>query len=110
MHGYAHTHPTGKAVINAGDFRFIGPWLRTVLTAKGITEPQTQRSIVFGVIDLYNEMLKQVQYDNSDNFRYVDLRQAINPDSDWINELHLTNSAFYIAASRIHDELQSLPQ
>ncbi|AFY29049.1 SGNH/GDSL hydrolase family protein [Cyanobium gracile] len=110
MHGYGHTPPTGKAVINAGDFRFIGPWLRNVLTSKGITDTQEQRSIVFYVIDLYNEMLKAVQRDNSDNFRFVDLRQVINPDSDWANELHLTNAAFYAAASRIHDELQLLAQ
>lgn len=110
MHGYGHTPPTGKAVINAGDFRFIGPWLRTVLTAKGIIDPQEQRHIVFDVIDLYNEMLKIVQRDNSSNFRYVDLRQSINPDADWVNELHLSNAAFYTVASRIHDELQSLPQ
>lgn len=106
MHGYGHTVPTGKAVINAGDFRFVGPWLRNVLTSKGITDKQEQRSIAFKVIDLYNEMLITVQLDNNDNFRYVDLRQVINPDSDWANELHLTNSAFYTAASRIHDELQ----
>lgn len=110
MHGYGHTPPTGKAVINAGAFRFIGPWLRPALTAKGIIDPQTQRKIVFGVIDLYNEMLKTVQQDNIDNFRYIDLRQTINPDADWVNELHLSNAGFYTAASRFHDELQALPQ
>lgn len=110
MHGYGHTPPTGKAVVSAGDFRFIGPWLRNVLTSKGITDTQAQRDIVFDVIDLYNEMLESVQRDNIDNFRYVDLRKLLNPDSDWVNELHLTNGGFYTAASRIHDELQSLMQ
>jgi hypothetical protein len=109
MHGYGHTPPTGKAVINAGPFRFVGPWLRPVLTAKNITDPQEQRKIVFHVIDLFNETLEAVKGNNSDNFRYVDLRKVINPDEDWVNELHLSNSAFYQAADSIHDELQSLP-
>ncbi len=110
MHGYGYTPPTGRAVINAGRFRFIGPWLRPVLTAKGIMNPQEQRRIVFDVIDLYNEMLEAVRDDNKDNFRYVDLRKVITPDEDWVNELHLTNAAFYQAADSIHNELQSLPQ
>jgi hypothetical protein len=108
MHGYGYTPPTGEAVINAGPFRFVGPWLRPVLTAKNIIDPQEQRKIVFRVIDLYNKTLEEVQNDNPDNFRYVDLRSIINPDSDWVNELHLSNSAFYQAAASIHEKLQSL--
>lgn len=108
MHGYGHTPPTGKAVINAGPFRFVGPWLRPVLTAKNIIDPQEQRKIVFSVIDLYNKTLEEVQNDNPDNFCYVDLRSVINPDADWVNELHLSNSAFYRAAACIHEKLQSL--
>jgi hypothetical protein len=108
MHGYGYTPPTGKAVINGGPFRFVGPWLRPVLTAKNIIDPQEQRKIVFSVIDLYNKTLEEVQNDNPDNFCYVDLRSVINPDADWVNELHLSNSAFYWAAACIHEKLQSL--
>jgi hypothetical protein len=107
MHGYGYTVPTGKAVINAGPFRFVGPWLRPALVQKGITEITEQRDIVFSVIDMYNETLSSIAEERS-NFKYVDLRSVINPESDWVNELHLTNSAYYKVTQEIHDVVKNI--
>jgi hypothetical protein len=100
-HGYGYTVPTGKAVINAGPFRFVGPWLRPALVQKGIIEIAEQRNIVFSVIDMYNETLGFIAAEKP-NFKYVDLRNAIDPESDWVNELHLNNSAYYRVTQEIH--------
>jgi hypothetical protein len=107
IHGYGYTAPTGKAVINAGPFRFVGPWLRPSLVMKGIVDPVEQRSIVFNVIDMYNDTLMSIAGEKR-NFRHVDLRGIIDPDSDWVNELHLRNSAYYRVAKQIHESILDL--
>ena len=105
-HGYARTVPTGKGV-NILFFTFAGPWLRPALAKKGILDPVEQRNLVFAAIDSFNEMLAGLSAAHS-KFRHVDLRDMINPDRDWTNELHLKNSAFARVAHRIHLEIQSI--
>jgi hypothetical protein len=105
-HGYGHTAPTGKGV-DFFIFRWAGPWLKPALVKKGIFEINEQRTAVFAMVDKYNEMLKELarQYRS---FRYIDLRNMIDPDRDWVNELHLRNSAYARVAKRIHEEIQAL--
>lgn len=107
MHGYGYTIPTGKAVISAGPLRFFGPWLRPALTEKGIIDQTEQQDIVFRVIDMYNETLLAVAAEKP-SFKYVDLRGLIDSKKDWVNELHLRNSAYYRVAQHIHSEVMSL--
>lgn len=106
VHGYGHTAPTGEGV-DFLFFTFAGPWLRPALTQKGIFDFNEQRNIVFTVIDKYNDMLKSLasQYKN---FHHVDLRNILDPDSDWINELHLKNSAYARVAKQIHEVIKTL--
>jgi hypothetical protein len=33
----------------------------------------------------------------------------LNPDTDWVNELHLRNSAYALVAQQFHDVIQQLP-
>jgi hypothetical protein len=99
MHGYGHTAPTGKAVSLLG-FKFAGPWLRPALTAKRILDTATQARTVEVMIDSYNEMLKSLD-EAYPSFHHVDLRQIIDANDDWVNELHLKNSAYARAADRI---------
>src|SRR5215212_8517824 len=104
VHGYGHTVPTGRAV----DFlflTFVGPWLRPALARKGIFDPVEQRAIVFTLIDRFNDLLAALARQH-DHFHYIDLRALINPDTDWVNELHLRNSAFARVAQRIHEMIQ----
>ncbi len=105
-HGYGHTVPTGRAV----DFlflTFVGPWLRPALARKGIFDPIEQRAAVFALIDRFNVMLAALDQQHP-NFHHIDLRDMLNPATDWANELHLRNSAFARVAQRIHEKIQTL--
>jgi len=105
-HGYGHTVPTGRAV----DFlflTFVGPWLRPALARKGIFDPIEQRAAVFALIDRFNVMLAALDQQHP-NFHHIDLRDILNPNTDWVNELHLRNSAFARVAQRIHEKIQTL--
>lgn len=106
MHGYGHTVPTGKGV-SFLDFKFAGPWLRPALTSKRILEKSDQVRAVEVMIDSYNEMLKLLDK-ASPSFHYVDLRPIIDPYSDWVNELHLKNSAYARAADRISEAIHEI--
>lgn len=106
-HGYGRTAPTGKGV-RFLFFRFAGPWLKPALAGKGIVDPATCRQAVFALIDRYNDMLASLAAQH-DRFHHVDLRDLLNPDTDWSNELHLRNSAYARAADRLHELIKALP-
>ena len=106
-HGYGHTRPTGKGVINFFGFHFVGPWLLPALLSKAIHDPAQQFACVVQLMDRYNALLARLSQQNP-RFRHVDLRPIINPDSDWANELHLKNSAYVRVADKIAGVLQSL--
>ncbi|HUT35599.1 MAG TPA: hypothetical protein VNE39_19070 [Planctomycetota bacterium] len=106
-HGYGHTVPTGEGV-DILFFRFAGPWLRPALARKGVLDPIEQRHTVVRVINTFNLMLSSLAA-NHPKFCYVDLRDMIDPDRDWVNELHLYNSAYARVAARIDQAIQALP-
>lgn len=106
-HGYGHTNPTGIGVSLLG-FDFAGPWLRPALVKKAILNVNEQRAIVRQIIDMYNEMLLNLS-DSYSNFIYVDLRDVIDPNYDWVNELHLKNSAYARCAEKIHKRISLVP-
>jgi hypothetical protein len=106
VHGYGRTAPTGEGV-DVLIFSFAGPWLKPALARKGVLDYNEQRSTVFAMIDKYNEMLKDLAQAHP-RFHYVDLRDLIDPDTDWANELHLRNSAYARAAEQIHWVIKSL--
>jgi lysophospholipase L1-like esterase len=105
-HGYGHTIPTGKGV-KFLFFNFSGPWLRPALAKKGIFDSIEQRKAVEMMIDVYNQMLGELDQARP-NFHHVDLRGIIDPNKDWANELHLKNSAYARVADRIHEVISSL--
>lgn len=105
-HGYGRTLPTGEGV-DILFITFMGPWLLPALAKKGIDGETERREISFKVIDGFNAMLKDLA-DRYDRFQYVDLRDMIDPVSDWANELHLKNSAYARVSERIHGLIQAL--
>ena len=48
---------------------------------------------MFYMIDCYNNMLQSLS-DEHKNFNYLNLTNYLDPDKDWVNELHLKNSKF----------------
>jgi len=107
IHGYGYAIPDGRAVINLPfGFRFVGPWLRPALAKKNHLDLQTGRNILVQVIDRFNAMLSKFAEDD-DRIHYIDLRDSIN-EGDWVNELHLKNSAYRRVAERFHTEIQAI--
>ena len=108
LHGYGHTVPTGKGV-NFLFFTFAGPWLRPALAKKGIFDDLEQRSAVERLINAFNDMLADLADNHpSSRFHHVDLRDDIDREKDWVNELHLRNSAYARVAKTIHEKIQSV--
>jgi hypothetical protein len=62
---------------------------------------------MFSVIDMYNEAFRSISEERS-NIKYVDLRSVINPESDWVNELHLSNLDYYRVTQKIHDIVKNI--
>jgi len=107
MHGYAPPLPSGRGVQFLG-FKFAGPWLRPALAKKRIADFAKGAAIVAKLINLYNEMLKRLATRNS-RFLHADLRFMVNPQNDWVNELHLRNSAYARVSDHIAAMINSLP-
>jgi hypothetical protein len=107
VHGYGHTAPTGEGV-DILVFNFAGPWLLPALVRKRILDTNEQRQSVFFAINTYNDMLQDLSL-NYPKFKHIDLRDILDPDHDWVNELHLYNSAYARVAKRIHEEIEQLP-
>lgn len=105
-HGYGYTKATGKGV-NFFLFTWAGPWLKPALARKGIFDSRSQNRAVKKLIDRYNELLKSLDQ-SFHNFHHVDLRNEIDPKKDWVNELHLRNSAYARVADLIHDAIKGI--
>jgi uncharacterized coiled-coil protein SlyX len=105
-HGYGHTLPTGKGV----SFLFhtwVGPWLLPALAKKRITDLEEQKQIVNRLINALNDLLADLTR-SFQRFIYVDLRPLLDPYTDWVNELHLKNSAYARAADEIDRVIRAL--
>jgi len=105
-HGYAHAIPDGRGVVNFLGFHWFGPWLRPTFTRKGYDRLVVTAAFVKELIDRLYGMLDSVKKKFPQNFDYVDFRPVVNR-SDWVNELHLTNSAYEKCASHLAGLLQT---
>ncbi len=106
FHGYGRAIPTGKAVINIGNLRFIGPWLRPALTRKNILDPAAQRLLMAEIANRFNGMLQGLAAGQS-NLHYLDLRDEIK-DDDWVNETHLNAAAHRRVAALFEAKMNAL--
>lgn len=97
LHGYGHTEPTGKGVVNfPGGWRIVGPWLRPALTKKRWLQKTRQKQIIRNLIDRLNDCLEDFAAARPD-VHFIDLRTRLH-QSDWINELHLNQTGWAKAA------------
>ncbi len=108
VHGYGYAVPNGVPVIRVLGLRFIGPWLRPAMTAKGWTNIGDRRAIIRDLIDAMNSMLERLAASHAGRVTYLDLRPVIK-ESDWENELHLRNSAYRRIAGVYDGVISSLP-
>jgi hypothetical protein len=60
---------------------------------------------ISAIIDRYNALLERFDRAHA-RFHHVDLRDLIDPDTNWVNELHLKNSAYTRVAERLDERLR----
>lgn len=90
LHGYGNPTPDGSAV--GFVVRFAGPWLRPTMLRKQFFDLDYGRQLMAELISRLNDVLMNFARANS-NVIFLDLRGMIN-EGDWVNELHLRNSAY----------------
>jgi hypothetical protein len=106
-HGYGHTLPTGIGVRFFG-YDFAGPWLMPSFAKKRIDKAEDRKRIAFALIDIFNEMLASLAREEK-GFVHIDLREELDPGKDWVNELHLRNSAYKRMAGLFQKAIAALP-
>lgn len=110
IHGYGHPPPDGRGVVRLFGLNWVGPWLRPALTAKGYTRKSEREEIVHELIDEYNKMLKSLaRSDDRGRIHYIDLRRHL-AERDWVNELHLSNSAYRRVAALFDLKIREIVQ
>ena len=103
-HGYDFLVASGEKVLYDG-FRAAGPWIRLSMLDRGITDDQLQRDILAILIDEFNDMLAALEANHPAHLIHLDLRGALDPLTDWMNELHPTEDGFRIIARHFIDAI-----
>lgn len=111
-HGYDYFKPRPEGV-KFFDFPTpIGPWVHPAMIAKEITNPDLQMEITTTLINRFNIILAALQEEYPDWFIHIDLRNTLNPEQDWENEIHPTRQGFERVArevlTAIHSKVASL--
>jgi hypothetical protein len=70
-----------------------GKWLKTPLVLNGYNNSKEQISIITGMIHNFNEMLIEVGSDYK-NVYHIDIRDFVDPQKGWYNELHPKSKEF----------------
>ena len=101
--GYDYAIPSLKKGFGLNPFRFTKPitnwfmgngkWLKTPLLIRGYRNEKEQKAIVFGMIELFNDMLIEVGKEYK-NVYHIDCRGAVNEKRGWYNELHPHSKEF----------------
>lgn len=86
VHGYDYAIPSGDAFELLGGLVTVGPWIKSEMIRKGITDLAEQQAIVNFLIDRFNELLQTLSAQLQD-FHYLDLRGTLAAH-DWADELH----------------------
>lgn len=74
---------------------------------KDITNRNDQMKIIKSLVDIFNEMLNDLQIDFN-NFHYINLRDMFPKDEQWHNEIHLKNKGYDIVAEKYHLKIKSI--
>ena len=104
VHGYDYLSASGKKVKYDG-FRLAGPWILPAMRARGIVDDAFQRAILRVLIDEFNEVLEALERAYPTRVIHADLRGTLDPDRDWLNEIHPTEEGFHLVERRIADVL-----
>jgi len=106
MHGYDYLIPSGERVKYDG-FRLAGPWILPSMLARNIVDPVLQQDIIVELIDGFNRVLAALEGAFPTSVIYVDLRGTLDPNRDWMNELHPTEQGFHLVEQRLARALRT---
>lgn len=104
IHGYDYLIASGVRVKYDG-FRIAGPWILPSMHDRGINDPAFQREILKVLITDFNLMLKDLADDHPDTVIHVDIKGTLDPDRDWLNEIHPTEKGFHKVEGKFLDAL-----
>lgn len=101
-HGYDFPRPSNKGVCG------LGPWLKPSLDFRGWTDPDEQFEIARSLLLRINELLVHLeQTAPAGSFVYVRTQGALDPDSDWGNEIHPDSGGFEKIAMEFRNALDA---
>jgi hypothetical protein len=106
-HGYDYFAPSAAAVRFNGIAIGVGPWIHPAMLAHDIVSADTQRVIARWLVDEFNMVLERVQQDHPTSFIAVDLRDTLDIDADWENEIHPTRAGFRKVADVFIEAIRS---
>ena len=101
--GYDYAIPSSKKGYGFNIFRLARPltnffigngkWLNTPLLLRGYVNHAERVAIVYGMIEMFNEMIIAVGKEYK-NVYHIDSRGAVNEKNGWYNELHPKSHEF----------------
>ena len=106
IHGYDYLIASGERVKYDG-FRVTGPWILPSMLAHNIVDPLFQRLILIEMIDGFNRVLAALEGAFPTSVIYVDLRETLDPNVDWMNELHPTEQGFLMVEQKLASALRN---
>lgn len=81
-----------------------GKWVYDALMLKGITDPQTQKDVIFTMITEFNEMLISLaNYKGFPNLYHIDCRGVAEDEDDWFDEIHLRSEKFELVSNKYYE-------
>ena len=86
MHGYDYPIASGRDMPVFGGLIRVGPWLLPAFDEQHIPQP-LHAPVLKLLIDEFNRMLRDVAL-SQNLFHYVDLRNTLNGEQDWADEIH----------------------
>ena len=76
------------------------------MVAHNIVDPLFQRLILIEMIDGFNQVLAALERAFPTSVIYVDLRETLDPNRDWMNELHPTEQGFRMVEQKLAGALR----
>jgi len=106
VHTYDFPQPSDEGVCNSG------PWLKPSLDYRNINDPSLQFEVVRMVLAKFAASLQSIQgEDGVRDFYVVPTQGALNPKTEWANEIHPSRGGFTKLARKFQDALaQHWPQ
>ncbi|MCR9143188.1 MAG: hypothetical protein NXI24_13115 [bacterium] len=104
-HGYDYVLPSGKPVIDFGFVGFVGPWILPNFKKRKIKGKEIQEEIIRSMINIFNEMLEDLETEYKGLFYHVDCRGLIKR-KEWANEIHPKKVGYIKIAAKIAEKMK----